>query len=717
MTFARLLLGIAPGALCVAGPLAAQEAEEPFALGEIVIEALRTGATESAIPGTVQVIEAEQIEAQAQSGKTLPTIISDLVPGLAPANGTIGGASQTLRGRTTQILIDGIARTSELRGFDRELAMIDPASIARIEVVKGSTARYGNGATGGIINIVTNKADTDTTQTTVSTNLSFQEADSDTFSYGGSFSHERRVGELGLRIELSNEYNGLSFDGSGDRIPADPLLGQGDDQDSTRSAIGFAADWTRGAHEFEFRLDAYAFEQDIDFFSDYDTSPVSVGENPYTGEPVSDEGRTAKLTYRNAEFALGELEVSAFATDIERRSAFTEPSVVNSQYYADGAGSTEQDPDSQSELFTTTYGLDATVRSPADWIGAEATLTWGLDIGRDEVEQQLLDGTDVIAPMVQDSLAAFAQLDVPLGERWEISTGLRAERFWLSVSDFTRPDSVFLSGTTAVALPAVDVIGGDFEYDAVVGNIGAVFHATPTVDLYGGFSQGFSIPDVGAFTRRAAAENPFLAGQTVSYADIGPDAQIVNTWQLGTRYNNAAWRVDVSAYYSTSDEGTVFDSSTNTITQQKERIWGAEATADYKIREDWSLGTNIAFVEGEYDDDQDGSIDSWLPNSRIPSTYTARLYTTKNFDNGLILSGEAVYASGRDKSDYPELDDTTTINASGSYPLGAGRVTLGVTNLFDTYQFNPTASSVRENPDIIVAEEGRRISLDYTVSF
>lgn len=717
MTFARLFLGIAPCALCAAGPLGAQEADEPFALGEIVIEALRTGATESAIPGTVQVIEANQIEALAQSGKTLPAILSDLVPGLAPSNGTIGGANQTLRGRTTQILIDGIARTSELRGFDRELSMIDPASIERIEIVKGSTARYGNGATGGIINIVTNRADSDTTQTTLSTNFSFQDGDNSTLGYGVSLSHERRVGELGLRIELSNGYTGLSYDGSGERIPADPLLGQGDDQDATRSAIGFAADWTRGAHEFEFRLDAYSFEQDIDYFADYTTSPVSIGENPYTGEPVTDDGRSAKLTYRNAELSIGELEVSVFATDIDRRSAFTEPSALNNQYYADGPGSTEQDPDSQSELFTTTYGLNATVRSPADWINSEATLTWGLDIGRDDVEQQLLDGTDIIAPMVQDNLAVFAQLDAPVGNQWDISAGVRAERFWLSVSDFTRPDSVFLSGTTAVALPAVDVIGGDFEYGAVVGNVGAVFHATPSVDLYGGFSQGFSIPDVGAFTRRAAGQDLFASGQTVSYADIGPEAQIVNTWQIGTRYNTAAWQVDMSAYYSTSDEGAVFDSSTNTITQQKERIWGVEMTADYQIRADWSVGTNVAFIEGEFDEDQDGDIDSWLPNSRIPSTYTATLYTTKNFDSGLILSGEAVYASGRDKSGHPRLDDTITINASGSYPFGEGRVTLGVTNLFDTYQFNPTASSVREDPDILVADEGRRISVGYTVSF
>ncbi|WP_299500740.1 TonB-dependent receptor [uncultured Roseobacter sp.] len=717
MISTRRLLGLTPGLLLCATPSHAQDTEAPLDLGEIVIEALRTGATESAIPGTVQVVEAEDIQAQARAGKTLSTILSDLVPGLAPANGTIGGASQTLRGRTTQILIDGVARTSELRGFDRELALIPTASIERIEVVKGSTARFGNGATGGIINIVTKKAGEEDGRTTLDTKLSFQTRNDSSLGYGTTFTHDRRIGDLGLRLELSAEHSGLSFDGSGQRIPSDPLVGQGDDQDADRYSLGLAADWATGVHEFDFRLDAYRFEQDIDVFANYDTTPVSISDRAYTGQPVTDEGLSAKFTYTNSAFALGELEVSAFATDVSRRSAFSEPSVVNNLFYSDGPGSTAQDPDAQSELFTSTQGLNVTVRSPADWAGRNATLTWGIDIGHDDVEQELLNGTDIIAPMSQENLAAFAQLDMSLGDRWEISGGLRAERFWLSVSDFTRPDAVFLTGGTRLAFPALEVIGGDFSYDAVVGNLGAVFEASPTVDIYGGFSQGFSIPDVGAFTRRALASNPLLPGQTVSYADIGPDAQIVDTWEIGTRYRGDTFSFDLSAYYSTSNEGTVFDSSTNQISQQKERIWGAEFVADYRLRDDWDIGTNLAYVEGEFDDDGDGRVDSWLPNSRIPSTFTAGLFTDRRFANGLILSGEIIYAGGRDKSGHPELDDITTVNVSGSYPVGAGRLTVGVTNLFDSTQLNPTASSVREDPDVLVRDEGRRIAISYAVTF
>lgn len=196
-------------------PLLAQEHEEPVEMGEIVIQMARIGATESSIRGAVQVVGSEQIIELVRRGQAL----SRALPDLAPANCTIGGASQTLRGRTTQILIDGVARGSELRGFDRELSVRNPNSIERIEIVKGSTARFGNGSTGGIINIVT-KRPAEERRTTVETRLSGQ-------SEGGSLgnklflSHDTRAGDLGLRFELSRSDTGTSFDGDGNRIPAD----------------------------------------------------------------------------------------------------------------------------------------------------------------------------------------------------------------------------------------------------------------------------------------------------------------------------------------------------------------------------------------------------------------------------------------------------------------------------------------------------------------
>lgn len=64
---------------------------------------------------------------------------------------------QTLRGRQVLVLIDGIPQSTPLRNGARDLRVIDPSVIERIEVIKGASSIYGNGADGGIINYITRK--------------------------------------------------------------------------------------------------------------------------------------------------------------------------------------------------------------------------------------------------------------------------------------------------------------------------------------------------------------------------------------------------------------------------------------------------------------------------------------------------------------------------------------------------------------------------------
>ncbi|MBU3030404.1 TonB-dependent receptor [Paracoccus marinaquae] len=715
---ALLMSGVAMVAL-MAGPAAAQDGfSDPVPLGEIVLDASRTGAVGSSIPGAVQVIEGEDLSERLLAGESLERVLSDLVPGFAPSNGTIGTASQTLRGRSPQILIDGGPRTSELRGFTRELAMVNPDSIERIEIIKGSTARFGNGATGGIINIVTKKPG-DEERTDLSYGFSVGTEDD---SLGGelSFSHERRVGELGVRLELYGRTMGDLYDGDGNRIPSDPLVGQGSSDNFSNLAGAVVLDWSRGNNEVVARFGAYSSRQEIDKFTDYTTDVVSVGPDDYTGEDVTDEGTYFDVTWTNNALAIGEAELNFYGSDVDRRAAFVPAGIANPLYYPISPTDPRQDPNAQSELSTRTLGARLTLRTPLDAWRSNAQLTWGVDVGYDDVTQRDLAGRDLIAPMEQTGLAGFAQLDVPVGNV-DISAGLRAEKFWLNVDDFTRPDAVQLTAAGPYLLPAVNVTGGDYDYSAVVGNLGAVWHVSPKLDLFAGVSQGFSIPDVGSFTRRAMPANPFLPGQTVSFASMQPESQIVNTAETGLRYYGDRLQAAASIFLSTSDEGTVFDSATNTVTQQKERVWGGEAELSYAATDALQLGALLGWQEGNYDEDGDGSREAWLPNNRIPTPFTATLTAGYQFQNAARLNGELVYAAGRDKTGQPVLEEMFTVNLYGSYPLGRGQFYYGVSNLFDRQQENSTASSVRENPltgdAIRVADEGRRLYLGYGVSF
>jgi len=113
------------------------------------------------VPATVTIINRKQIEAQLKVSSELQTLLATLVPGLAPSTGTSSNSSQTLRGRSPLVMIDGVPQSTPLRNGSLGIRTIDANAIERIEVIKGATSIYGNGAAGGIINYITKKANSD----------------------------------------------------------------------------------------------------------------------------------------------------------------------------------------------------------------------------------------------------------------------------------------------------------------------------------------------------------------------------------------------------------------------------------------------------------------------------------------------------------------------------------------------------------------------------
>ncbi|MEM6549621.1 MAG: TonB-dependent receptor [Pseudomonadota bacterium] len=718
----------------VALPASAQEAtgdtaSDPVVLPEIVvtIDALRSDLPEGAIPGSVQVIGGDEVRERANWD--LPKFLSERVAGLTPDNGTISGASVNLRGRQVQVLINGVARASELRGFSRELSIIDVNSIERIEVVKGATSLFGNGATGGLINIVTRSAEEEGFHGDGSARISLSEEDlDDGLATDLAAGLGYRSGDFGIRLDLVATLTGDRFDGAGQLIPSDPLIGQGGSDNLRRFAFTGTTDYALGDHEFELSGSWVDLEQDIDFTTDFTTDPISVDFSaPYEGEPVDDRTSSVSLDYRNRAFLLGDLRMTAFYTSAERRAAFVGFDPVANPLVAAVDGTTNlPSTEAQTELSTQQFGMRAQVTTDFDL----AAVTYGIDYQRDDVEQVQLDGQDAIAPMQQDSVAAFVELNLPLGERFDIRTGARYEKSFLTVDDFVRP-AIFnpfagVPGFPTGPAPARAVTGGDFDYDALVFNAGLVFHATEELDLFTGFSQGFSIPDVGAFTRRAGipADLSSPAGlaelfnpSPISFADIQPDAAIVNNYEAGFRLDLGRYNIEASGFVSTSDDGTTFEPGTNRISQQKEIVYGGEAILSARPIDALQLGAVVAYTEGRFDSDDDGDIDSFLQNNRIVSPVTATLFAsydlTRRFE-GLTLGASAAFTSSRDRDPASEIDATTTLDLSARYASDFGTFSLAVENLFDTDQLNPTATAVRGIP---VGDEGRRIFFGYAVAF
>ena len=121
-------------------------------LDSLVVSATRIRTPASELTQSVTVVAGEEIAQQKRIDRNVGEILSKSVPGFSQSTEGLTDFGQTLRGRTFLTLIDGVPMSTPLRDGRRSLNTIDADAIERIEVVRGGTAVYGFGASGGLVN-------------------------------------------------------------------------------------------------------------------------------------------------------------------------------------------------------------------------------------------------------------------------------------------------------------------------------------------------------------------------------------------------------------------------------------------------------------------------------------------------------------------------------------------------------------------------------------
>ena len=158
--FNRLLVCVA--ALSAAHPLSAQE--HPHAKGsahdleEIIVTASLHNKTEAEVAGSLNVINARELETEASStlGETLKNQL-----GVQSSSFGTGVGLPVIRGqsgRRVEVLQNGLA-VIDASETSADHAIASDAFLAdRIEILRGpSTLRYGGGAIGGVVNVIDNR--------------------------------------------------------------------------------------------------------------------------------------------------------------------------------------------------------------------------------------------------------------------------------------------------------------------------------------------------------------------------------------------------------------------------------------------------------------------------------------------------------------------------------------------------------------------------------
>ena len=692
-------------------------------LPTIVITATRTPKSIAEIAGTVQTISADEIAQQAGPGRKVVDVLAQLVPSLAPSSGTSSNYGQTMRGRNVLVMIDGVSQTGS-RDVARQLNSISPNMIDHIEIVSGATSIYGSGATGGIINIITKRADK-SKPVSFQTKLGVTSADnfrSDSLAYQvgqtASFSNDKVDGFLG--IDYTNR--GSQFDGNGDRISLSPWQGSTMDTDTidVNGRVNFNL---TDNQTLSFGTQYYKDEQDTEYGPDYsylltktDPSYKAVKGWSLDNQPFT-ERYAFNTQYQNQDFLGQVLNVEAYYR--KEKSRFVPygysadgVSVKQSQSNVDYAGIRST---LQSDLIVAdrdlklTYGLDYDWEKDHQWADYYTPSNNGLVYTPTGEKQGSGPDTEI------QNIGTFIQGDYAVTDQLNIQAGVRYQ--------YVQADTdSYLTARKPYTLMAAD----STDSDKFLFNLGAVYKLTDAQQVYANFSQGYSYPDVQRVLRDVAA-------YTLTTSGIAPIT--VNSYELGWRLNqDKGLNLGLTGFYNTSDKVVQFNSDRSVnVVDTDQRIYGAEATVSYPFMENYKVGGTLGYTRGQY---KDGANNWHELNAFAVSPMKGTLFAEWNNTAGYGVRAQMLAIKGTDKAykddlelksaglsdsnSAAEIKGYTTMDVLAHFPVAKGRVDFGVYNLWgNQYKtvFAQQAAVTNANSLLAIPAEGRTFVLSYTINY
>jgi iron complex outermembrane receptor protein len=656
--------------------------EDGMELGPVVVSATRTETPVSELTRSVTVVDREKLDKQSKIDRTPGDILGKEVPGMSPGTNALSNFGQTLRGRDFLTLIDGVPQATPLRGASRDLNTFSVEAVERIEVIRGGTAAYGFGATGGLVNVITRRPMDGEINAHSEAGFGFStEHPDDSLQWNTSHGISGRVGQFDYVLNGNFAQHDSFFDADGDRIPPDPLGVQGGLAESDEyDVLGkFGYSFGGGNHRIELTVNRFRFEQDADFtFGQGDpdkgiATPAVRGS--FNAKNPGSEINLVSATYRNDHILGSALEVQG--------------------YYNDSTATFAKFPGfAQSEIESEKFGARSTVGTPVSVGPLPFTTSYGVDFVNDETVQAGIDGPTIVPVMDQTAVAGFAEIEVPVGSWGQIRGGVRHERISVDVDDVTNRQGI-------------DVDGGTLEFNETLFNISAVAFLTDRVEVFGGFSQGFSVGDIGRAIRDGSATDA---------EQLESEAQKVDNYELGLRGRLGMVSASAAGFYSKSENGTTFDSDLNLVTQP-ERIWGVELSADVTPADKWAFGGTFTWQEGRVDLDDDGNFDEDLPTTRISPVKLTSYVEYSPFE-WWASRLQGLYSGNRtpDSTQFggQPVDDYVLVDLLSSFDTGYGTIHVGFENLLNNDYF-PVVSQAAGSSFSFTKGPGRRVTMTYSV--
>ena len=685
--------------------------KDTISLEEVVITANRIKEKKTDAVANVTIIDQKKLQHFIKIAPDMSHLIGMIEPAMSLSTNTTNNRYQNLRGRSILVLIDGIPQSTPLRATDRDIRSIDPAAVERIEIVKGATSIYGNGAIGGIMNIVTKKSPKNVIfggQTTIG--ASARDSFKENRGFGYRFNQQFYGNYKGFSylVDAAMNQTGSAIDGTGEYIS--PRYGLGD----VRTYNGLV----KLGYQFD---DDNKVEAMYNFYQSLQNTPLVASGGKYLERPrigvydtkdpaAQDEG----MRYNHNAYIKFNSNNIFKRTDLEL-SAFTQHQYAIFDYRKHNARSPRWESSSgQATVKGEKYGIRTQLTSK--FLFSENVFTqllYGADVLIDKTSQPLVDGRYWMPELTSYNSAPFLQTKTTFFQYYVLKAGLRYDYIDVSVPNY---EVLRLRNTD----PRVYVKGGDLTYNNLSPNIGIAYNQFKYFQPFISYSQGFSIFDLGRTLRAAKAD---------VLSKINTEPVKTENYEAGA-YAELSKYVHLSGsyFYTYSKLGSDLKSVSGfwVVDRTPQKVYGFEVNADIFPTKWLTLGGSFISFEGKKKSTEDGDWDGYMSGTSIPAP-KATAYIRVTPTEYSYLQVNYLHTGSRDRFS-PDNRGVYTEGEGIVYPidlfsLSAGytfnksfSLALGIENLTDKVYYTPASMLVARDAEY-ARGNGRYFNLSLTYRY
>ena len=322
-----------------------------------------------------------------------------------------------------------------------------------------------------------------------------------------------------------------------------------------------------------------------------------------------------------------------------------------------------------------------------------------------------------LAPFVQANLKLFDGLvRVAGGARWE-NVQIKIDDFHtLAQTNQTLPVGQRYWG-------GVDVAGGKPKFDDLLINGGIIFAPWDGIRAYASYAEGYTAPDVGRITRSIN-----LTGIDIdSYLAIEPI--VSNNREIGVEVKRGPFDGSATYFWSSSDKGQLLVPGTGRnfdVQRQRIEIQGIEINLRSETPiPGLKLGIGYAHIDGRYDSNTDGRVDTDLDGVNIsPDRVNLSIIYNRGPVSAILQTQYYLSRSFHADAGVKQLDNDNNFggyaitDASVRYQTGLGGIRLSVQNLFDKFYIDYSSDTRLPTDNLAYfAGRGRSFTLSWDYSF